>query len=473
LFDELASESAIERHAWLFLDGWVDLPDGREDDFEKQEERRDLLRRTALQEILAEGGLNDLVHLAEHSGNPWLVGLQTARAELDVELLATWMVGEFLRTGAIFQQPMVSGILCGSPTERRSQLLKSATYHLSDSASPNEVAALLSCLPAERETWSLLETQSVAVQAAYWKSIRLGYVRGGSEDLYKVVEQLLSAGRPRTAFQVVHAELKDVAPEHIVAMLDGIRAGLETDGPLPRGWNIGEAIAVAKASGTVPRRTLALLEFAFYQALGHDQHGVPNLYAEILGDPALFLELICLVFKKQDGPDEPLDESRKPAAQLAWSVLHYGRGTPGTGDGKIVDAEAFCNWVAAVREGARLHDRSKVTDSTLGQWLSSCPADLDGSWPCGPVRDLLEQEDAEHMRDGFGLGIRNNRGMTSRMPDEGGGQERALVKRYKDIADALRNSHPRLAGELDQVAAYYKWDAQREDWDAQLNIERY
>ncbi|MEG3805351.1 hypothetical protein DBT46_005850, partial [Aerococcus mictus] len=276
LFDELASPEPVHRHAWLFSNGWVDLPDGRDEDFEKQEEQRKLLRANALLEVLSEGGLNALTDLAERSGNPWLVGWQIAQAEMEVEPLARWVVEEFRKAGATFQQPLISGILHGSTQERRSALFAAAMNHLSKNGLPEEIAAFVSSLPGDQDTWTLLKTQSELVQSIYWRAIRLGYLRSDDADRTNVIERLLSVDRPRTAFQAVSIDLAGLAPELIIKILDNIRVGLEPDGPLPEGWHVGEAIATVQLSGAAPRRALALLEFAFYRALEHDKHGVKN-----------------------------------------------------------------------------------------------------------------------------------------------------------------------------------------------------
>ena len=64
---------------------------------------------------------------------------------------------------------------------------------------------------------------------------------------------------------------------------------------------------------------------------------------------------------------------------------------------------------------------------------------------------------------GVEIGVYNRRGVTVRMPHDGGGQERALAERYRRDADALRFDSPRTAACLDRIAATYEVDANRED----------
>ena len=54
---------------------------------------------------------------------------------------------------------------------------------------------------------------------------------------------------------------------------------------------------------------------------------------------------------------------------------------------------------------------------------------------------------------------------------EGGDQERDLAESYRQQAEALQTSHPRLANTLQTLADSYKTDAHREDINAELRKE--
>lgn len=471
-FEALAPIDVIKRHAWLFTNGWAELPDGRRESFEKQDEVRARMRGEALQEVIHERGLDGLTALATLSGNAWLVGWQLGRADIAEPEIIDWIAKQFATAGRQFHQPLISGIVHALPSERRRIILvKTLDSHLSEIGDSDGVAAFLSSAPCEHETLGILESFPEEIQQSYWKSVRPGYVRGQSAELAYAVDKLVAVGRHRTAFLALQPDCKNVAPEQLNLILDGIRAGAEPEGPLPDGWQVGEAIEVMQKSGKVARRALALLEFAFFPGLEHDTHGVKNLYAEMLCDPALFMECICLVYRRHNGPTEPVEEAKKTAAELAWRVLHEGRGIPGTKDDNTIDEAGFTAWVESVRHLAKDHDRADATDTVIGQWFSSCPADEDQTWPCLPVRNLLDQGDAEHIREGFLMGVMNNRGVTTRSSDEGGGQERALASKYRKLAEPLHNSHPRVAALLEHLSQHYEEHARREDWNAQLRIE--
>ena len=83
------------------------------------------------------------------------------------------------------------------------------------------------------------------------------------------------------------------------------------------------------------------------------------------------------------------------------------------------------------------------------------------------VRDIIEVTRSRALERGFEVGLYNRRGVTVRMPHDGGGQERALAERYRRDSDALRFDWPRTSACLDRIATTYKVDAGREDLSAE------
>lgn len=214
-----------------------------------------------------------------------------------------------------------------------------------------------------------------------------------------------------------------------------------------------------------------MLEFAFFRALEHTENGTSNLYAELLSDPRLFMECICLVYKPRNGEPETGGDAAKVAAEVAWHVLRSGRGILGQSTDGSIDATKLMDWMAAVRSLAEESDRLAVTDLTVGEWLSQCRSDSDGTWPPSAIATLLDDEQHEDIRRGFSNGVFNNRGVTSRAMDEGGTQERVLAEQFRERAAKVADRYPRVAEMLGAIAKSYEHDARREDEVAELRHE--
>ena len=81
---------------------------------------------------------------------------------------------------------------------------------------------------------------------------------------------------------------------------------------------------------------------------------------------------------------------------------------------------------------------------------------------------MLEDLRSEHIEIGLSVEIRNSRGVTTRGPTEGGGQERELASGLQVDAAALGAQWTRIAAVLSQVAEGYVAEAVRHDQDADL-----
>lgn len=71
------------------------------------------------------------------------------------------------------------------------------------------------------------------------------------------------------------------------------------------------------------------------------------------------------------------------------------------------------------------------------------------------------------MITGFIIGKRNRRGVTTRMPGDGGNPERERAAKYRTWAKAITYEHPHTAKALDSLAEDYECEAQRHDEDAE------
>lgn len=104
----------------------------------------------------------------------------------------------------------------------------------------------------------------------------------------------------------------------------------------------------------------------------------------------------------------------------------------------------------------------------IGQVLSGSPSDPDGSWPCGAVRDIIEDLASSDLEEGIRIGVYNSRGVVTRAPTAGGAQERGLAEKYDGLAAAVSATHPRTARLLRRLAGGYRREARREDFESEV-----
>ncbi len=467
LFDALAADDLVIRNSWIFSNGWIELPDGREEDYKEADKVRESLRTSAIREIYQTLGWPGVDRLAKCCGDPRLVGWELVEEPFERGGLAQWLCqwyGNLLGT-SLFDS-LTCGVLHAIPKAEFPEFLKTCLQQLEqNSVSFEKVAGFMVNSPQSMILWQLVEEQPQKVVDHFWLNVGPSYIRSDNDHLLLSMEKLLAVGRPRTAMDAMGDRAPELPNELLVRMLRGIAAGQEENVGLPNSWHISRVFK-ALAEAECSHSEMVSLEFLYYPILEHDEYGTPHLMKEILGKPESFMELICLVYKPRNTEGESLPEHLHAAAQTAGSLIHNGRGIPGTSPDGEVDREQFSSWINRTRELAREKDREVVTDLTIGGWLSEWPLNKNlECWPNPIIAELLDQDDCEDIRRGFHTGVHNSRGVTSRMPYDGGTQERQVAEEFRRFSSHWQNSKPNLAAMIESLAKSYEHEARRQDED--------
>lgn len=464
-FDALAPEDVILRNAWVFESGWVDLPEGKED-HDSVDRLRQERRTTAWAEVSAEKGLDGALELVRLGADARLIGWEVAHQERPVTELGAWIARLHTAQAHDADRFLIAGVLHGLQADIRREVLEAARTVVGE----RHMARLLVLAPATQSTWDYLMGLDESTQESYWSQVPPGFFRDGDVDGEFMIQQFVRRARARSAFQILSHSGNSYDAALGVELLQRIAAGEEPDGPMPRPWDITEAIDKA-GKISADRRRLAVVELQFHGAFSHGDRNPSNLYAEMLSDPEFFVEIAATAARPPRAEDGETDgNSRQTAWEVTFSVMRNGKGAPGTRADGTIDAAVFYNWVDEVRRLAQARDVSAPVEVALGEWFARVRVPND-SWPPAPIRDALESG-PDAMRRGFSTGIFNSRGMTSREVYEGGVQERALAERYRADATPLELSHPKVAQVLLGVAQSYERHGRDEDDDAQLLRER-
>ena len=349
IYERLAPTNVIIRHRWLFSDSWPSLPDRtRDEDHARRSELIEAARLAALEEVYEANGLDGIEQLVKSCPNLGYVGVSLAKLELPNALLHAWI----LEKGGDFSDnvPMlmpIRGLLRVSTPDRARQTTNAileearlAHWHA------DKVARFLTLTNNDRETWNIAISLGADVENAYWNvCIPNFWLRDNEADFEYALRRLVVVGRPRTALQFCHLDLKKVDPLLLAEMLEGLLRNDEPDGPLPSSYHIGEALDRLEQSGVLERSRLVSIGFGLIPALGYDgEHHAASLYSALMSDPKLFTELLSLLYWPANRErEEPVTEKTKIAADIAWQVLDACRRQPGTSNRRKNRSRRICS----------------------------------------------------------------------------------------------------------------------------------
>lgn len=473
-YERLAPISLIKRHTWLFQHedriGFASKEGSIEEDT--------FIRIAALEEIYQNLGMDGIDELILACEAPWLIGTTLACMNKLSASWAEWFVakgGEFAKN-----TPMtlcIHNFLHRTPDSKYTALIQKVRLLGKQQAWDAKKQASFLCLARfERSTWDIAASLGEEVDLIYWSQVvPPSFVNIEKSDFLFALNRFLEFNRPRTALYYCGNALELVGAPLLYAILEHFTQMKEADAPMPNSWYLEKMLEQLEKSNEIKKMALIRLEFALFPALFYKRKfKAVALYEGIMSEPAIFTELICLLYKpKNSTRDEPTTAIHQNLAERTWEILNACKRQPGTMEDGSIDSATFTQFIDVTRELCRAADRLTVCNQTIGQILAHAPSDADGTWPFLAAREVLERPDSEEMRRGFNIGIYNKRGAIWRSPSDGGKQEYCLASDYRQYAERIQFTHPNVAATLEGVAKGYDRQARREDIEADLRKEGY
>ena len=480
----LEPSDPLNKHAWLFRDGWVEesadeIEDLERIDFQKREDRIQERRIAALREIRERCGIAGLLEMAERGRVPLQIGWLAA-----TNLLSEDEVQELLRLALNpilagrqevypYKNLIVGAVRSIADDQKRERVLKGVAADLSE----DDTARLLMLAPFRKSSWTLVDTLGAAAQSKYWNEIAPDSILHSEAENSEGVERLLKARRPRAAFSCIRLKPNKLDAQVLFRLLTEIAQG-GNDQPgqyMLEHYNVEMVFKYLNGSSALTLDQKAGLEFAYLEVLARPwdrrgSYGIPNLERYVEAHPELFVQAVAWVYQRKDGATDPAEfqvppERGKTMFERGYKLLEAIERVPGHNDLGELEAKRLAKWMEAVRQSCSELGRADIADICIGKVLSHAPIGDDGVWPCEPVREVMEEIESEPMMRGAHTGIYNSRGVHWR--GEGGDQERELADKYRKWGQALQYSHPFVASKLlMEVAKAYDREASREDTEA-------
>jgi addiction module HigA family antidote len=470
----------VQKHAWLFREHWLtesaeDLVD-TDRYFDKRAEHVAALRAEALRDVYATCGVAGVLELSTQGNAAFVAGLLLAervlsRAEVADVICAALDPTDALNAGS--RQNLIAGLVRSDADEAKRQALLDV---VSERLSEDKFVRVLLAAPSRPATWQRVDGLSADSRERYWRDVAPEGFREEDTAVVEAIERLVAFKRPRAAFHAAHFALRRLEPELVFRLMTNVaQGGDEQEGHYQlRHHYIEDAFDRINAPSSLTIEQKAGLEFAFIDALVQPgaRGGIPNLERYVEAHPNLFVQALAWAYRRRgDGIDPPEivppDRGEKQLAERGGKLLRALRSIPGCDQGGSGDAARLRAWIDAVRDAAAQIDRAAVADVSIGELLSNAPSDDDGIWPCGPVREVIEDIQSVDMVRGMRTGRYNARGVHWR--GEGGAQERALADKYRTWAEALQHSHPFVSSKLlIGLVKTYEAEAEREDTEATI-----
>jgi hypothetical protein len=477
IYDRFAPDDPLEQIAWLFQNA-VQLPKPSAEGWQGEERDLEAARLEAAQALYANEGIPGVLELSRLSDAPgWLgkalydCGLPPAEVDILIEAAA--------RSADSHERDVAHGLISSAFPDRGNAwgadlIAKARKDHWGDVA----LMTILRALPVERWTWDQVAAIGGETETTYWKHTPIRWSSDDSVDVSYALRKLIEVGRARHALALAgRGEKVPLASDLLLELLqEAVRQPFEDDDDSNEATMfqhyVAEILGLLDERDDVDRNSLVMLEWNYLQVLEHSRRPPKVLLRALSEQPALFIQMLSAVFKASEesgviDPEPPDPEQARAVATQAYRLLELWNRIPGARDDGTIDGAVLEAWIKEARVLAKTAGREDIADSRIGNMLSASPRGTDGAWPAEPVRDVLDLFRSKPMIEGFEIGKSNRRGVTSRLPHDGGALERDEAAKYRAWAKAVSYEHPHTARALDHLAERYEWDAQRHDEDAE------
>ncbi|MGI4861646.1 MAG: helix-turn-helix domain-containing protein [Janthinobacterium lividum] len=477
IYDRFAPESPLEQIAWLFQNG-VTLPHPLEEGWEAGQRAVEAARVEAVGKLFSHGGIADVLALARLTETASFLG----KAIYDAGLPASDIDGVIeaaVRSHDARERNVAHGLIISAFPNRAEAwgaelIAKARTQAWGDTA----LLTILLALPIARWTWDQVAKIGGEIETDYWHRTSVFWTSEDLGDIAYAIRQLIDVGHARHALRLTYrGKGVDLPTELIVEVLEkAAHQPAASDDNSDRNEAtmfqhcVAETLGILDEREDVDRDALIKLEWNYLQLLEHSRRPAKALLRALSEQPSLFIDMLKAIFlpSEESGiiEPEPADSAQAQAvASQAYRLLSLWNRLPGTRENGTLDGAVLESWIKEARAQAKAVGREDIADHKIGEMLSASATGADGNWPAEAVRDVLDLFRSKPMLAGFQIGKSNRRGVTTRMPRDGGEQERTLSAQYRAWAKAVSFAYPHTAKALDGLAERYDEDARRYDDD--------
>ena len=418
---------------------------------EEQQQKLNQRCQRAINEIMADGGMNMVLQFAESVEIPDIIGhyLGTiAEAKTDKRLLPALLETENTKL-ALLASAYVSCRQDVNGWEWVDGFDKS-------NWSITQISQFLSYLPFTKETWHRATDWLGKSEKEYWIKTSARPYR--TDDFGFAIDKLIAYDRPHTAIEWLYSKKPLDKSRSVKALMAAISS---QEPPQEMGTHtIIEIIKVLQDDPETDPDDLFRIEWAYLRLL--DRYASPkSLENRLSSDPDFFCEVIRLIYRSKKETEFPREfsEQDKAIAQNAYKLLDTWKTLPGTqSDGQFLP-EQFRAWLKQTKKACAKSGHLEAALRRIGKVLVHAPSDPEGLWIHRTVASALNAKDAEKMRDSFWIGIVNSRGVHTIDPT--GKPEQELAEKYKQKAEEVENAgYHRFAVTLRKLAEGYEREAE-------------
>lgn len=473
ILSRLEPDDPIQQTLWLFEESFplIEHLDGK--DYVGEAER---LRNEAIKALVDKRGTGALFELADRAKAPRFIGLAAGQIIDDPATAMNIALEAFTRGSKL--DGFVS-LLSVAAVVRFGDQWRRAIYAAvkAGQVSTDQAVTLVLGWNHERATWDFIAEFGDAADQHYWNVKSAWGIRGGSTEITYAVERYLRAHRAEIVVFELYPKLGEIESRQLLETLDQFDQRIVEAPALLKADNLyfylQQIFSALRQRTDIRSEELALREYRYLSLLRlgrmYGETESPLELEKFMAEsPEFFMRILTDVYAaaSERGEERTVTEQERARAHAGWTLLEGFAVIPGL-NGNQINQESLNTWVSGVLALAQESDRLVIAQQKIGALIAHAPTDPeDGFWPHKTIRDSLEVWESESIEHGMLIERINMRGVTRRLPKDGGKQEWSLAKDTREQAKTLAE-WPRTSHFLKMLADHWEESAKQEDIRAQ------
>ena len=483
IYESLTPDNIILRYSWLFSNG-APLIDVKQTDWQRLEKKRNERRLIAVKSILEQGGLSLLLDFIKQIENTRIAGEVIGQYDKIAGLEESFLEATLTSKEKSLQNCGISCVemLFHNKDDKYTWVENVLSKNFGKKWSLNTCINFTLGLSLESKIWDIISNISSKLIKTYWQNVDRIYLRDPKKDCELALNELMKAGRPEMAFEILTSanfgNQKDqisISGKLLIRLLnqlDSVKSKKRKEDqnrrPLMDSYIIPKVLNYLINIDTIDSSEIANLEMRYIHLLKYTDYQPKMLYKKLIQEPEFFVEVLCWVYraksKNNQETDQEVSEEARIKASIGYELLSEFNIIPGLEDNNNINETALEKWVNVAINQAIKADRKDIAHNRIGALLANSPKDPEDQMkPHRVIRDLIEKLESHKLQKGFSTRIYNSRGTVMKASGEGGAQERALSSQYKSWADSMKDQWSRTASIFYDLSGIYEREAKRED----------
>lgn len=452
-------------------------------DYRKQEQEILEKRKTFLENVILNYGIDKIFELADKVEHPHIYGNALAML-LSISMEDSLKIYQLIDSENSKYISLANNFIWASENRTsREEQINVLEKLIHSGISKNGITKFLLSLKGNIDLWQYIQdVQKNEIEGLYWQSQQSCLYLDNKDELLFSLNKLHQFKKSIVYLNTLgtninqYSEIK-ISSNELLTLLEKAELINFDDNCRFDSHSFENTLEFLYSQNDYDEERGAKIEMKFhFMFKSHHSFKPQNLYKIMSKSPSEYMAVVCQIYLPDDEKlreEELKQKSQNENSQLIfefnYNLLDSFDSIPTLKlDGSLIREELNV-WISEVRTLAKDNHREEVTDRCLGKLLAKYPINISDKkgYPI-EIYDIIEEINSYNINSAFEMQISNNLGFTSRGAFEGGNIERYRAEFFNTLFEDTKIIFPNVSLIFKNLRDKYLRDGNWEDENALL-----